>query len=77
MGFIALCRMQVACDEVQTGTRMQLLVRDPASGRQALEADLQVCKPVWLHSDCSSTLLCRLHEAVVTPHVLVPGLLST
>ncbi|KAK9832568.1 hypothetical protein WJX84_002063 [Apatococcus fuscideae] len=33
--------LQVACDEVQTGTRVQLLVRDPAWGRQALEADLQ------------------------------------
>ena len=38
--------MQVAVDEVQVGMRMQLLVRDPASGRQALEAGLKVTHPV-------------------------------
>ncbi|KAK9825725.1 hypothetical protein WJX74_001358 [Apatococcus lobatus] len=32
---------QVACDEVQPATRLQLLVRDPAFGRKALEANLK------------------------------------
>ena len=45
LDLMVTCCLQVACDEVQTGTRMQLLVRDPAAGRQALEADLQVDIP--------------------------------
>ena len=45
-------RVQVAVDEVQVGMQMQLLVRDPATGRQALEADLKV-------------ILCNLHQTWV------------
>ena len=55
--------MQVAVDEVKPGSRMQLLVRDPAVGRKALEADLQVCSNPAAR--CNHRWLCMYRNAMI------------